>query len=86
VTSGIHRRLRHPSETGHLMLALGAAALLASAWAALWIAAVVLPLGLARMRSEERALIARLPAYARYRATTPALVPSTRRRAGSAAP
>jgi len=75
VTGGVYRVLRHPSETGQLLLALGAALLAQSGASALWLAAVILPLTLLRLRREERALLRHAPAYAAYRARVGGLLP-----------
>jgi protein-S-isoprenylcysteine O-methyltransferase Ste14 len=75
VTSGIYARLRHPSETGQLLLAMGAAVLLGSLAAGMWVVAVVLPMTLVRLRHEEARLCARNPDYRDYCCRTPALLP-----------
>ena len=56
VTTGIYARMRHPSETGLLAIALGSAALLQSE-AALAVAILVMaPLVIVRIRREDRHL------------------------------
>jgi protein-S-isoprenylcysteine O-methyltransferase Ste14 len=74
VTSGVYAYARHPIYGGVLVLALGWSAYAGSAGtlaatAALW--------GLFELKSrfEERALLARYPDYARYRAGTRRFVP-----------
>lgn len=73
-TRGPYQVIRHPSETGQLLLALGAAVTTLSGPAFVWWALVVLPLTLVRVRDEERTLCAS-PAYRLYRASVPAILP-----------
>ncbi len=76
--SGIYRWLRHPSETGLLCFALGAA--VASGALGAWLAlGVLVTLSLLRIEREESALCAALGArYRRYAARVPALLPRYR--------
>ena len=74
VTAGVYAFARHPIYGGLLMLALGWSALAGSlgtlvATLALW------ALFELKSRFEERALMARYPEYARYRAGTRRFVP-----------
>ncbi len=74
VTSGVYAFARHPIYGGLLVLALGWSALAGSvgtlaATLALWALFEV------KSRFEERALLARYPEYARYRAGTRRFVP-----------
>ena len=73
-THGLYRIIRHPSETGQLLLALGAAMTTLSWPAFTWWGLVVLPVTLVRVRDEERTLCAS-PAYRLYRASVPAFLP-----------
>jgi protein-S-isoprenylcysteine O-methyltransferase Ste14 len=75
VTSGLYGVLRHPSETGQLLLAAGAALMLGSNWSALWFLAVIAPLTLWRLHQEEAVLIARHKGYVTYRRRVDGLVP-----------
>jgi protein-S-isoprenylcysteine O-methyltransferase Ste14 len=75
VTSGVYGILRHPSETGQLLLALGVTLLLCSSWSAAWLMAVILPLTLWRLRQEEAVLMDQLGGYAAYRHQVDGLVP-----------
>ena len=76
ITRGVYGRVRHPSETGLLLIALGAGIAGTSLVAvALWIV-VLLPVTMARLRIEERALRSGFGrAYDRYAATVPRLLP-----------
>jgi protein-S-isoprenylcysteine O-methyltransferase Ste14 len=76
VSSGPYARLRHPSETGLLLLALGACALVASAPAAIvWLACLV-PLSLRRIGLEESQLARAFAGdWRAYAAATPRLIP-----------
>jgi protein-S-isoprenylcysteine O-methyltransferase Ste14 len=78
VTAGLYGVLRHPSETGQLLLAAGGALLLASRWSAVWLLFIVLPLTLLRLRQEEAVLAARLQAYPVYRRRVDGLFPLRR--------
>lgn len=80
VRSGIYRVVRHPSETGLLAAALGAALLLQSALGIVVWAGALLPVTLARLSLEERALERRFGlAYARYREQVGGLLPFSAR-------
>lgn len=81
VRSGVYRYVRHPSETGLLAVALGATILLRSvSGAALWCVMLV-PLTLARLSLEERALHDRFgEAYRRYAEDVGTLLPRRRAR------
>jgi protein-S-isoprenylcysteine O-methyltransferase Ste14 len=74
--TAIYRWLRHPSETGLLLFALGAALASSSAAAlAIW-AAVLLPASLLRVRREDRVLSRAFgDEHRRYAAAVGALVP-----------
>jgi protein-S-isoprenylcysteine O-methyltransferase Ste14 len=76
VRAGIYRYLRHPSETGLLAAALGAAVVLRSTLGvALWCGAL-LPLTLVRLSLEERALVRRFGEdYRRYAKSVGGLLP-----------
>jgi protein-S-isoprenylcysteine O-methyltransferase Ste14 len=74
VCGGIYGRLRHPSETGQLMLGLGAALLMGSFGALCWVALLMVPLTLRRLRHEETVLL-RIPGYSAYRGQVPGLIP-----------
>jgi protein-S-isoprenylcysteine O-methyltransferase Ste14 len=76
VDRGPYRRIRHPSYTGALVAALGAA-MVCESWIGLAATlAVMLPSYLYRIRREEAHLCARLgEPYARYIAHTTRLVP-----------
>jgi protein-S-isoprenylcysteine O-methyltransferase Ste14 len=76
VDEGVYARVRHPSETGLLLVTLGAAILLgSSAAAAVW-CAVLLPLTLARIGIEDRCLSRAFGGEFRsYRRRVRALVP-----------
>lgn len=75
VTSGLYGVVRHPSETGQLLLAAGTALLLGSSWSALWLLLVVTPLTLWRLNQEEAVLIAGDKEYVTYRFCVDGLVP-----------
>jgi protein-S-isoprenylcysteine O-methyltransferase Ste14 len=76
VQHGIYTRLRHPSESGLLLLALGTALLLGSGAAAVLAACVLLPLILVRMRIEDGCLLAAFgDEFQSYRTRVPALFP-----------
>ncbi|MFO0961193.1 MAG: isoprenylcysteine carboxylmethyltransferase family protein, partial [Isosphaeraceae bacterium] len=81
VERGIHGLVRHPSESGNLAAAFGAAGLLGS-FAGLAIAALgLLPLVLHRIRIEDRLLFERHgEAFDRYRRRVGALFPRPRSR------
>ncbi len=76
VRSGVYRFLRHPSETGLLAASLGAAVLLQSLLGlVVWFGAL-LPVTLARLALEERALELRFGTfYERYAEEVGGLVP-----------
>lgn len=79
ITGGIYARLRHPSELGLLLVALGAALLMGSAPGLLFAAAVLMPLSLYRIRLEDRMLAAAFgERFRRYKGSTPALLPHWR--------
>ena len=68
--------MRHPSETGLLAVALGAAVLLCSFTAALLWLLVLSPLVFCRLSIEERQLVARYGSkYQRYRRRVRRLIP-----------
>ncbi|MDB4939530.1 MAG: isoprenylcysteine carboxylmethyltransferase family protein [Labilithrix sp.] len=70
VTHGVYARVRHPSDLGLLLVALGLACLTASAAAAFVALATVVPSVLLRVAAEERALATRhVEAHAAYRRT-----------------
>lgn len=76
VRHGVYRVMRHPSETGLLAVALGAALLLGSFSAALLWIIVLAPLVFCRLALEERLLVARHGArYERYRRRVRRLIP-----------
>jgi protein-S-isoprenylcysteine O-methyltransferase Ste14 len=56
VTTGVYRRLRHPSELGLIAAAAGAAVLLDSGVAAAIALVVLVPLAVARCAAEDRVL------------------------------
>lgn len=75
VVTGLHRRLRHPSELGVLAWVAGLV-LAAPGLGAFALAALQLPLMLARIRIEERSLARRFGAqWHTYVRATPALLP-----------
>lgn len=67
--------MRHPSETGQPLVALGASLLLASRWSAAWLVLVILPLTLLRLGQEEAVLAAGLAEYDGYRRQVDGLLP-----------
>lgn len=76
VRHGVYRIMRHPSETGLLAVALGAAVLLGSFTASLVWLVVLAPLVFCRLSLEERQLVARYGArYQRYRRRVRRLIP-----------
>ena len=76
VQEGVYAWMRHPSETGMLLVALGAAILLGSGVAAAVWGALLLPLALARISIEDRCLSEAFGAKHRsYRRRVRALVP-----------
>jgi protein-S-isoprenylcysteine O-methyltransferase Ste14 len=81
VRDGVYRFLRHPSETGLLTASLGAAVLLQSVLGlGVWCGAL-LPVTLARLALEERALELRFGTlYERYAEEVGGLVPLSRGR------
>ena len=80
VGSGIYGYLRHPSEAGQILLAIGPALVLGSPLAALWAAAVIVPLTFVRLKREEAALCGYFSSYRAYREATPALLPRSARK------
>jgi len=75
VTTGIYRVIRHPSYLGMLINALGWGLAFRS-WAGVLLAALLLPLVVARIRSEEALLGAQFgAAYDAYRARTSRIIP-----------
>ena len=76
VQRGIYRHLRHPSETGLLLVAAGAAILFASWWGLLLTLGALVPLIHLRLAWEEAELDAAWgPRFAAYRRLVPALLP-----------
>jgi protein-S-isoprenylcysteine O-methyltransferase Ste14 len=76
VESGIHRFVRHPSETGLILLALGAAVIGQSLPALALTGLGLVPLGVFRAREEDRALASAFgPVHHRYRQRVRAFVP-----------
>ncbi|MHC4974293.1 MAG: methyltransferase family protein [Planctomycetota bacterium] len=76
VTHGIYARMRHPSETGTLLIAAGAAALLASPTALVIVVLWITPCVLRRIRLEDRLLARHFPtAFAVWAKRVPALLP-----------
>lgn len=76
IRQGLYQWLRHPSESGLLMICLGLSLLLVSPVGLLLSLVLMLPLSLYRIIQEERLLAARFPvAFAEYRQQTPALLP-----------
>jgi protein-S-isoprenylcysteine O-methyltransferase Ste14 len=74
VTAGAYAFARHPIYGGLLLLAIGWSAY-AGSWGTLVAAAALWALFEVKSRFEERALIARYPEYAAYRAGTRRFVP-----------
>lgn len=74
VTCGIYRHIRHPMYLAVLLCGLAACLAYASAfkWGLLALLAGVL---MAKIRREERLLLARFESYAAYRLRTKALIP-----------
>jgi protein-S-isoprenylcysteine O-methyltransferase Ste14 len=76
IRHGIYRRLRHPSETGTLLIAFGAALLLQSLLALAIAGAALLPLVVVRIALEECGLQAAFGCeYMQYMQSTPRLIP-----------
>jgi len=76
VTEGVYGAMRHPSETGTLSLAFGAAMLLGSLPALLACTLVLLPCVVWRTQLEDRLLRERHPdAFSRYVREVPAFLP-----------
>jgi protein-S-isoprenylcysteine O-methyltransferase Ste14 len=74
--TGAYAWMRHPSETGLLLIVTGAAVLLESSAAAAFTAFALIPLTLLRIRLEERGLSDVYGAEFRtYRKRVPALIP-----------
>jgi protein-S-isoprenylcysteine O-methyltransferase Ste14 len=81
VRHGVYFYIRHPSETGLLASSLGAGLLLQSFFGLLVWGGVLLPVTLARLTLEERALMDRFgDVYRRYAHEVGALLPRTRSR------
>jgi len=81
VRHGVYRFLRHPSETGLLAASLGAAVLLQSVLGLVVWCGALLPVTLARLALEERALELRFGTlYERYAEEVGGLVPLSRGR------
>ncbi len=81
VRSGVYRFLRHPSETGLLAASLGAAVLLQSVLGLVVWCGALLPVTLARLALEDRALELRFGTlYERYAEEVGGLVPLSRGR------
>jgi protein-S-isoprenylcysteine O-methyltransferase Ste14 len=78
VAHGPYRLVRHPLYVAEELGLLNAVLLHWSPWAALVFAIQIL-CQLQRIRNEERVLSATFPAYARYRARVPMLVPHAAR-------
>lgn len=66
VDQGIYGTVRHPMYLGVMLAMFGWAVLLGSL-VSLAVAILIVPFLLAKIRREERLLLARYPAYARYR-------------------
>ncbi len=78
-TDGIYTVVRHPSESGLLAIALGAAVMRSSLPAAVVLLVILVPLVLARLRFEERVLLAGFGEdYRQYCRKTGALLPAWR--------
>ncbi len=76
VSAGIYRHLRHPSETGLLLIGLGAGIMLASGPAIVLWALALAPLTLRRIALEERCLHSAFgPAYREFSKRRPPLAP-----------
>ena len=76
VATGIYRHLRHPSETGLLLIGLGAGIMLASGPAIFLWALALVPLTLSRIALEERCLQSAFgPAYREYSRNCAPLIP-----------
>jgi protein-S-isoprenylcysteine O-methyltransferase Ste14 len=75
VTTGLYGRLRHPSEAGLLLIALGTAALFSSFGALLITLLVLVPATLRRVHVEDEMLGALFPEHALWKAQVPALLP-----------
>ena len=75
VTTGLYGRLRHPSEAGLLLIALGTAALFSSVGALLITLLVLVPATLRRVHVEDEMLGALFPEHALWKAQVPALLP-----------
>jgi len=79
VTTGIYAHLRHPSETGLILIWFGAACLMQSALGLLFCTGILMPTILLRVYFEERVLRTHLgDDYIRYSQSVPALVPVIR--------
>jgi protein-S-isoprenylcysteine O-methyltransferase Ste14 len=75
VTGGIYRLVRHPIYLGVSLALCGYALLRAGGWAGALVLVVSLAYFERKARVEEAWLLARMPAYAAYRARVPRLVP-----------
>jgi protein-S-isoprenylcysteine O-methyltransferase Ste14 len=76
VTTGLYARMRHPSETGLLLICIGSSLMLSSIAGALLTALVMIPLCLFRVSLEDKLLFETFGSeFARYRQTTPAMLP-----------
>jgi protein-S-isoprenylcysteine O-methyltransferase Ste14 len=81
VTHGIYARMRHPSETGTLLIAGGAATLLASPAALAIVALWITPCVFRRVRKEDCLLAHHFPTrFAAWAERVPALLPRWRLR------
>ena len=79
--TGIYAVTRHPSETGLLVAALGAAVVLQSLAAAIWWATVLVPLSCRRVSREEQMLLAVFgPGYEQYCRVVPKWLPVSLKR------
>jgi len=75
IDTGIYAIVRHPSELGLLLIALGAPILLSST-VGFALACVLIPVSLARIALEDGLLRTTFPdRFADYKRTTPALIP-----------
>ncbi|MHC4401848.1 MAG: methyltransferase family protein [Planctomycetota bacterium] len=81
VTRGVYGRIRHPSETGTLLIAFGSAFLLGSTWGFVACGVLVLPSVVTRVRLEDGLLRLRHPqTFPGYARRVPALLPRPHRR------
>jgi protein-S-isoprenylcysteine O-methyltransferase Ste14 len=87
VQTGLYAWMRHPSETGLLLIAAGAALLMGGPLAGLLCAVLLLPLALVRIHLEENVLRETYGAeFDHYRSRTPALAPATARNGAGVQP